>query len=176
MTVPRARRILPDVLRSGLDIVFCGTAAGAASARLGAYYAGPGNAFWPTLFRIGLTPRILAPAEFRTIVHYGLGLTDMAKTASGNDHELPPGSFDPARLDRAIRRYRPALLAFTSKRAAVEFLGQPVAYGLQPTAVGMTRVFVLPSPSGAARGHWDESHWQALARLRPSLSSAKRPG
>jgi G:T/U-mismatch repair DNA glycosylase len=41
--------VLPDLLRPGLRIVFCGTAAGTASARAGAYYAGPGNAFWPTL-------------------------------------------------------------------------------------------------------------------------------
>lgn len=165
MNARAARPVLPDVLRPGLDIVFCGTAAGAASARRGAYYAGPGNAFWPTLFRIGLTPRILAPEEFREVIRYGLGLTDMAKTVSGNDHELPPGSFDPGRLERAIRRCRPALLAFTSKRAASGFLGQPVACGLQAAEVGPTRIFVLPSPSGAARRHWDESQWQALASL-----------
>lgn len=163
--MPAARSILPDVLCAGLDIVFCGTAAGAESARRGAYYAGPGNAFWPTLFRVGLTPRVLAPEEFRTVSRYGLGLTDMAKNVSGNDHELPKGSFDPARLARAIRRHRPGFLAFTSKRAATAFLGRPVAYGLQGITIGSTRIFVLPSPSGAARRHWDPSQWQALARL-----------
>jgi TDG/mug DNA glycosylase family protein len=165
VTLPASRPILPDILRAGLDVVFCGTAAGAASARRGAYYAGPGNAFWPTLYRVGLTPRILAPAEFRQVVRYGLGLTDMAKTVSGNDHDLPPDSFDPGRLERAIRRHRPRILAFTSKRAAVAFLGQPVGYGLQQCAVGPTRIFVLPSPSGAARRHWDESQWRMLAGM-----------
>ena len=168
VTACGGRQVLPDVLRPGLDIVFCGTAAGAASARRRAYYAGPGNAFWPTLFRVGLTPRLLAPGEFRSIVQYGLGLTDISKTASGNDDELPPGSFDPGRLERAIRRYRPLFLAFTSKRAAAEFLGRPVAYGPQAAAIEATRLFVLPSPSGAARRHWDESQWLALARLRAS--------
>lgn len=37
--------MLPDLLRPGLRVVFIGTAAGAASARAGAYYAGPGNQF-----------------------------------------------------------------------------------------------------------------------------------
>ena len=60
--------VLPDVLGPGLRIVFCGSAAGAVSARVGAYYAGPGNRFWPTLHRVGLTPRLLAPAEFRTVL------------------------------------------------------------------------------------------------------------
>lgn len=169
VTARPARPVLPDVLRTGLDIVFCGTAAGAASARRGAYYAGPGNAFWPTLFRVGLTTRQLAPEEFRTLVRCGLGLTDMAKAVSGNDRELPAGSFDAGRLERAVRRHRPAILAFTSKRAAAEYYGCPVAYGLQQTGIGATKVFVLPSPSGAARGHWDESRWQELARLKTRL-------
>ncbi len=47
--------VLPDLLAPDLDIVFCGTAVGTASARRGAYYAGPGNAFWPTLFKVGLS-------------------------------------------------------------------------------------------------------------------------
>jgi TDG/mug DNA glycosylase family protein len=180
VTARPARPVLPDVLRTGLDIVFCGTAAGAASARRGAYYAGPGNAFWPTLFRVGLTPRQLAPEEFRTVVRCGLGLTDMAKAVSGNDHELPTGSFDAGRLERAVRRYRPAILAFTSKRAAAEYFGCPVAYGPQPMGIGATAVFVLPSPSGAARAHWDESWWQELARLKtrrrqPAAKTRGRP-
>lgn len=37
--------ILPDRLGPGLRVVFCGTAAGAVSARKGHYYAGPGNLF-----------------------------------------------------------------------------------------------------------------------------------
>ena len=164
-----ARPVLPDVLCDGLDIVFCGTAAGAASARRGAYYAGPGNAFWPTLFRVGLTPRQLAPEEFRTVLRCGLGLTDMAKAVSGSDRDLPNGSFDAGRLERAVRRHRPAILAFTSKRAAAEYFGCPVAYGPQPAGIGATRVFVLPSPSGAARAHWDESWWRELARMKTSL-------
>jgi len=49
--------VLPDMLAPGLRIVFCGTAVGSASARRRAYYASPGNSFWPTLFRVGLTKR-----------------------------------------------------------------------------------------------------------------------
>ena len=39
--------ILKDLLQPNLDIVFCGTAAGEVSARKAAYYAGPGNQFYP---------------------------------------------------------------------------------------------------------------------------------
>src|SRR3546814_13773735 len=54
---PSRAPVLPDVLAPGLRLVFCGSAAGRKSAELGAYYAGPGNKFWPTLYEIGLTPR-----------------------------------------------------------------------------------------------------------------------
>jgi len=39
--------ILPDLLASNLKIVFCGSAAGTKSAENKAYYAGPGNRFYP---------------------------------------------------------------------------------------------------------------------------------
>lgn len=31
------------------------------------YYAGPSNAFWSTLYDVGLTPRLLRPVEFREL-------------------------------------------------------------------------------------------------------------
>ncbi len=57
--------VLLDLLRPGLRVVFCGTAAGAVSAAKGAYYAGPGNRFWPMLAKTGLTPRQLRRTSSR---------------------------------------------------------------------------------------------------------------
>ena len=37
--------VLPDLIKPGLKIVFCGTAAGTVSAKRGAYYAHPQNRF-----------------------------------------------------------------------------------------------------------------------------------
>lgn len=158
--------ILPDLLAPDLDIVFCGTAVGAASARRGAYYAGPGNAFWPTLYEVGLIPQRLQPTEYGMLLLWRMGLTDLAKEVSGNDDILAPHHFDCRRLEALILTYRPRILAFTSKRAARQFLGRPVAYGCLDQRIGETRLFVLPSPSGAARGSWDIMPWQALRRLR----------
>ena len=160
--------MLPDVLDYDLRIVFCGSAAGRESARRGAYYAGPGNRFWPTLYRVGLTPRLYAPAEFRALPGLGLGLTDLAKAAAGADAELPPDADDAEALRRKIRRYRPGWLAFVGKRPGRVFLGRSVAYGPQPEREGPTRLFVLPSPSGAARRWWDESWWHRLAEAAPA--------
>lgn len=157
--------ILPDLLQPGLALVFCGTAAGKRSAAERAYYAHPGNLFWRALFEAGLTRRQLAPAEFPLLSQFGIGLTDLAKRHSGNDDELPRDAFDAPGLIARIERYAPQLLAFTSKNAARAALGHAVNYGSQEKRIGSTQLFVLPSPSGQARGHWDIGPWRALGEL-----------
>jgi double-stranded uracil-DNA glycosylase len=159
--------ILPDVLESGLRVVFCGTAAGTASARAGAYYAGPGNRFWTTLHEVGLTPILLRPAKFARLPEFGIGLTDVSKTASGSDQEVGRRGFDPARLATVVAAASPAHLAFNGKNAARGALGRPVDYGPQPERIGNATVWVLPSTSGAARGFWDIGPWRQLAEAAP---------
>ena len=155
--------ILPDVLQPRLKIVFCGTAAGEHSARVGAYYAGRGNRFYETLFQVGLTPRKLAPSEFLLLPTYGIGLTDIAKHTSGADKTLRSAHFDAPSLRHKIEVYAPTVLAFNGKRSAQACYGQPVSYGIQTDKVGQTTVFVLPSTSGAARGFWDVRYWEQAA-------------
>jgi TDG/mug DNA glycosylase family protein len=74
------------------------------------------------------------------------------------------------RVRALMLEYQPGILAFTGKRAAREFVGHPVGYGLLAERIGDTRLFVLPSPSGAARGHWDIEHWRELSRLRAAMA------
>ncbi len=155
--------VLPDVLEPGLDLVFCGTAPGAASARAGAYYAGPGSAFWPTLHVAGLTPVRLLPAEFARLPEFGIGLTDLAKTASGSDLEVGRAGFDVPRLKAALAVTGAPLLAFNGKNAAGAALDRVPAYGRQPETLGGAAVWVLPSTSGAARRFWDLGPWEDLA-------------
>lgn len=158
--------MLDDLLERGLRLVICGSAASATSARLGAYYAGPQNRFWLTLFEVGLTPRQLAPAEFRELLRYGIGLTDIVKTQAGNDRDLRPAPSDGDDLRVRILRHAPTMLCFNGKRAAQQFLNtKTVALGLQGTTIGSTRIFVAPSTSAAARGHWDLGAWHQLAQL-----------
>ena len=170
MRSPRRRHVLPDVLVPNLITVFCGSAVGRKSALLRASYAGPGNKFWPTLYATGITPRLIAPSEYRAMTEFGIGLTDINKREFGGDHELTADADDPRALRRKIMRYQPRILAFTAKRPAQVFLDRPVAYGLQDDVIGATRLFVLPSPSGRAGAFWDVSHWRALAALHRSLA------
>ena len=156
--------VLPDILRPGLRVVFCGTAAGTASARVGAYYAGPGNAFWATLHAIGLTPAQLAPAEFERLAEFGIGLTDICKVLHGSDEEVGTVEFDVAGLEARIAEAEPANLAFNGKNAARGALERSVDYGLQPERIGGASVWVLPSTSRAARKYWDVEPWRELAQ------------
>lgn len=165
MTRPTDNHILPDVLQGGLALVFCGTAAGTRSAREGAYYAHPGNLFWRALAEAELTPRLYAPHEFVQLSALGIGFTDLAKFHSGNDSELPRDALDVPALVAKIECFAPRWLAFTSKHGAKAALGRSIAaYGVQPERIGATQVFVLPSPSGQARGHWSIGPWMELAR------------
>ena len=156
--------VLDDLLAPGLALVVCGSAAGNVSAALRQYYAHPQNKFWRTLHVTGLTPRLLSPAEYRELLAFGIGLTDVVKDQSGSDSQLDYRRASPEVLREKLLRLAPAVCAFNGKRAARGFLGRAVEYGWQPEQVGATRLFVAPSTSPAASGSWDVAHWRALAR------------
>lgn len=170
------RYIIPDLLEPGLRLVFCGSALGFESAKQKAYYAKPGNKFWPTLHAVGLTPRLFKPTEYPALLTLRIGLTDINKTQFGNDTDLNALHDDVAGLAVKIEQYQPAILAFTAKRPAQVFLKESFglkaapAYGLQDQRIGRTRLVVLPSPSGRAGSYWDIGPWQALKRLYDAYS------
>ena len=126
-----AEHVLPDLLKPGLRIVFCGTAAGSVSAARGAYYAHPQNRFWSALHAFGLTPRKLRPEDYAELWQWGLGLTDIAKHVSGMDRELPRdalGRTACAALEAKIVAAEPEWLAFTSLNAGRRYLGRAAGF------------------------------------------------
>lgn len=160
----RSRHLVPDLLAPGLDLVFCGTAPSPASFKARAYYANPGNAFWPTLQAVGLTPERLAPQRYPELLTLGIGLTDLNKTEYGSDHELSAHAMDATGLHAKLRRFRPAAIAFTSKNAASLALGiKAPAYGRQAEPIEGVVAFVLASPSGRARSFWTLAPWREAA-------------
>ena len=160
----RSKALVPDLLAPGLDLVFCGTAPSPASFKARAYYANPGNAFWATLFAVGLTPERLPPQRYPELLGHGIGLTDLNKTEYGSDHELTPGAMDAASLHAKLRTFRPAAIAFTSKNAASLALGIKVpGYGRQVELLEGAVAFVLASPSGRARSFWTLAPWKEAA-------------
>lgn len=156
--------VLPDVLDTGMKVVFCGTAVGEKSARRGAYYAGPGNQFWNILKEIGLTPNCLRPEEYPSLVQYKIGLTDLVKGRFGQDTVLAAHDFDIGSFRGKIQKYAPKAVGFNGKKAAQIALDTAsIEYGRQNVKIGSATVFVLPSTSGAARGFWDPQYWHQIA-------------
>jgi TDG/mug DNA glycosylase family protein len=159
--------LLPDLLQPGLKIVFCGTAAGRASAEQGSYYAHPNNKFWSVLAETGLTDRKLKPHEFNKLINFGIGLTDLCKKLAGNDREVPrPTDDDREALRRKIEINNPGVLAFTSLEAGKRYFKKTVKLGAQAGRIADTAIYVLPSTSLMAGWNWEatKSHWHEFAR------------
>jgi double-stranded uracil-DNA glycosylase len=157
--------VLPDLLRPGLRLVVCGSAAGATSAAAGRYYAGRGNRFWKTLADVGLTPEILEPKAYKQLLDYGIGLTDIVKDQAGADVSIDFKTAGAAlTLRTKIERFEPRVLCFNGKRGAQTFFdARTIGYGIQREAVGSTLLFVAPSTSAAASGSWSLETWKELA-------------
>lgn len=159
-------RRLPDQLRPDLRLVFVGTAASTRSAEVGHYYAHPGNRFWRAIHESGIAPRLYQPSEFASLLELGIGFTDLSKSGAGMDHQIAATSIDVAGFRAKIEKHRPRTIAFTSKKAASLFYGRPssvISLGRQRRDGSLPEIFVLPSPSGAASGHWTLEPWRALA-------------
>jgi TDG/mug DNA glycosylase family protein len=171
--------VLNDLIAPGLKLVICGTAVGRATAAKRAYYSGAGNRFWMVLHEVGLTPNgQLAPVDFPQLLDFRIGLTDLVKCTAGNDSELEIAHFDVEGLRQKICEARPAVLAFNGKKAGSIFLNRPtraLQYGKQADCIGETAIWILPSTSGAARGHWSKVPWIALATELGTDRRTSRP-
>ncbi|GGM92198.1 mismatch-specific DNA-glycosylase [Lentzea pudingi] len=164
--------MIHDVIRPGLDVLFCGINPGLVSEATGHHFARPGNRFWPALHLSGFTPSQFAPAEQEKLLELGLGITNVVARPSARADELTidemrQGAID---LSEKVERYSPkvlAILGVTVYRAA--FGRKKAQVGPQHDTVGGARLWILPNPSGL------NAHWQlpALAeefgRLKASL-------
>ena len=143
--------MIPDVIAPGLRVLFAGINPGLYSAATGYHFARPGNRFWPALHRSGFTERVLRPDEQERLLGLGLGITNIVARATARADELRPEEFlAGARiLNAKIARFQPrwlAVVGVTAYRAA--FGRRDAAVGPQGEAIGETRVWVLPNPSG----------------------------
>ena len=144
-------RTIPDVIAAGLRVVFAGINPGLYSAATGYHFARPGNRFWPALHRSGFTERVFRPDEQGQLLGLGLGITNIVARATARADELRPEEFRAGAriLNAKVTRLQPrwlAVVGVTAYRAA--FGRRHAAVGLQNEAIGETRVWVLPNPSG----------------------------
>lgn len=101
------------------------------------------------------------------LISIGIGFTDLSKTGCGMDRDVIVTPPDVAVIDAKLRACQPRAIAFTGKMAASLWLRRRtdrIHYGQQKRRPpDFCDVFVLPSPSAAARGFWKVEPWQELA-------------
>lgn len=159
---------LPDLIAKDLDILFVGINPGLKSARLGHYYAGPGNLFWRCLHQSGLTPRLLAWAEDREVLQYGIGITDCVARPSRGAGDVRSDEFTSAAplLRAKIALYRPRIVCFNGMMGYRATIDPAASLGLQPEPLEGATVFVVPSTSAANANFTREERVAWFTRLK----------
>ena len=147
-------RTLPDYLRKGMKLILVGSNPGDRSARVGHYYAGRGNQFWPIMYESGVIPEPISYEDDRRIVEFGIGMTDLVKRPTREMAELERQEFAEGRvlLAQKLEEMRPKVIAFNGKMVYEKFAGRECKLGLQKELLYGAQVFVLPSTSGQNGG------------------------
>jgi TDG/mug DNA glycosylase family protein len=144
-------RRVPDLLRPGLAVLFCGINPSLYSAAVGHHFARPGNRCWPALFAAGFTDRLLSPFEGDLLLAAGYGVTNLVARATAAADELTADELSAGAkvLTRKVRRHRPRAVAFLGVGAYRTAYGRPkAAPGRQAERIGDAELWVLPNPSG----------------------------
>lgn len=160
---------LEDLLEHNLKIVFCGMAPGNISAQQGFYYAHKQNRFWTLLHQTGLTDHQFSPDNFRNLLKYQVGLTDLFMDQSGMDKNIIKKHFDRAAFKEKILHFAPKKLGFTSKSVGEVYFNRSSSkldFGLQPETIGMTKIYILPGTSPANNVNWLRNPQQYLELWR----------
>jgi double-stranded uracil-DNA glycosylase len=151
-----AGRTVPDLIRPGLKVLFCGINPGLYSAATGHHFARPGNRFWPALHAAGFTSRRLFPWEGERLLEDGLGITNLVARATASAAELRRAELRTGRrrLERKVRRFSPRWVAVVGIGAYRTAFERPRAVaGHQSDRIVKAGLWVLPNPSGLNANH-----------------------
>ncbi len=161
-----------------LRLLIVGINPGLWTAAVNAPFAHPGNRFWPSLHRAGMTDHVvdasagLSESDQAHLLGRGIGLTNLVGRATARAAELAPQELQAGaiRLVNRLPLLRPAVVAIAGITAFRTAFSEPKArLGPQPTA-GIsgwpphTALWVVPQPSGlnahenidTLAAHWRE--------------------
>lgn len=170
---------MPDLIAPGLHVLFCGINPSLYSAVVGFHFARPGNRFWPTMHAAGFTPRRLLPSEQHALLALGVGITNVVDRATATADQLDGSELTEGgrKLERKVKRYRPAFLAVLGMGAYRTAFGRPKAkLGLQQEMLGDTRLWVLPNPSGLNANYQLPDLARLFAELRRAVGLGEQGG
>jgi TDG/mug DNA glycosylase family protein len=164
-----AGRTVPDLIRTGLAVLFCGINPGLYSGATRHHFARPGNRFWPALHGSGFTARLVSPWEEHLLLEEGLGITNLVARATVSAAELTADELRAGRrrLERKVSRYSPRWVAVVGMGAYRTAFERPKALmGEQPEKIGSSGLWVLPNPSGLNANHQLPDLIRAFRELR----------
>lgn len=165
-------RTVDDLIAPGLKVLFCGINPGLWSGATGRHFARPGNRFWKALHLSGITPRQLDPSEADELLELGYGITCFVGRTTARADELTKEEFIEGGeiVRRKVLAFRPRILGVLGLGAYRTAYKRPeAALGPQPEAIGETRVWLLPNPSGL------NAHYQ-LADFAELFAKVRRAG
>jgi TDG/mug DNA glycosylase family protein len=165
-------RTLPDHLRKGMKLVIVGCNPTDSSVRVGHYYAGRDNPFWPTLFDSGVIPEPFDYHDDKRVIEFAIGLTDLVKKPSKTPDMPSREDFAEGRivLSQKLEEFAPRVVAFNGKLTYEQFAQRKCKCGLQKERLYGARVFVLPAtpstqPQSAKEKKDAILHFRKLAQL-----------
>jgi TDG/mug DNA glycosylase family protein len=165
-------KTIGDVIRTGLDVLFCGINPSLFSAATGCHFARPGNRFWPALYAGGFTTRRLQPWEADALLEAGCGVTNLVARATATAAEIQPNELRAGarRLEAKVRRFRPHAVAIVGIGAFRIAFGDPGAVpGRQSRQLADALLWVLPNTSGLNANHRAADFARAFGALKTSL-------
>jgi TDG/mug DNA glycosylase family protein len=141
-------RMLPDFVRPGLRILFCGYNPSLYAADRGVPFARPGNRFWPAALASGVLTVDRDP--WHAVHDDGVGFTDMVKRATVAAAELTKDELRAGfeRVTRVCEWLAPDVICFLGIGGWRDLVNKKAAVGWQPERIGPSRVYVMPNPSG----------------------------
>ncbi len=156
-------------------MILVGANPGDRSARVGHYYAGRANQFWPLMYDSGVIPEPLSYEDDRRVLEFGIGITDLVKRPTRGIEEIERQEFAEGRvlLAQKLEELRPRVIAFNGKMVYEKFSGRPCKLGLQKEKLYGAHVFVLPSTSGQNAGTGRGVKMRYFKKLAVLLNSLK---
>ena len=148
---------LPDLVGTGLKLLFVGINPGLWTAATQTHFAHPGNRFYPALRLAGIVDRDLDRGEPMSeqdrayLIERGIGITNLVNRATARADELSPTELRAGRrrLEDFVVIHHPAVVAVAGGTAYRTAFADPKAKpGEQTDRLAGVQVWVVPNPSG----------------------------
>ncbi len=139
---------LPDSVGPKMQTLMVGLNPSPYSSASRVPYGRPGNRFWPAAHRAGLISK--DRDIHHALVHHGIGFTDLVRRTTRRAEEVDAAEFRSGfeRIVSMIKWLKPKLVCFVGL-SGWRIVSNPKAKaGIQPESIGLTRVYVMPHPSG----------------------------